>query len=639
MSVLRRIRDWPGRSLRRRLGLLLAVELVVVSLLFLLLFVGLYQWRLREARAEAAARLNDLFRVALENAMLERNLDGLRNLVVRLGEQPDVQRVMILDPRGEVRFSSEPGLLGRTYARQREAGCRECHADGAGPARTLLFDDRRLQTEILRSVLPVRNRPICSGCHGPPERHPVNGVLVVDREASSIRREALLSTLVFAGSGGLVLLLTLGGLAFALDRWVLRPLRAVTRASERLAEGVLDTRIRLGGSDEIARLAGAFDRMAERIERSYRLVEQRERFTRALMEAVPDGIRVLASDYRVIAVNRRFAEMQGETAEALLARPCHAVHGRDEPCPPTLVNCPLEELRRDGERLRTVHRHLRGDGRPLAVEIIAMRVDLPVDGDTRACVIESVRDLEEQARIAEEQRLSELGQLATGVAHEIRNPLASIQIALRALARSDVDEDTRREYLELMQGEIAKCIDITDRLLRVALPPSAERQLVRVDRLVREVLSLLGWEAEQRRVEIAIDVAPEAEVLGVDSDLRMLVLNLAQNAFHAMPEGGRLSIEGRVEGERVRLVVADTGVGIPREHLARIFLPFWSHRADRVPGTGLGLWIVRGVVERHGGRIHVESEPGHGTRFVVELPSAWSELDTWERSRRQGRSS
>ncbi len=641
MNPLRRMLAWSASSLRRRLALLLATVLAAVSLVFLALFVGLYQKRLHDAQVEASAGLNRLFRVALENAMLKRDLDGLRTIVRRLGEQEDIRRVLILDPGGEVRFSSEPDFLGRIFRADRDPGCAGCHRREARDAvLAAVVPDGDGGGELLRSVLPVRNREICGSCHGPPEEHPINGVLVVDREIGAIRREAMLSAMALAGSGAIVLSFALGGLVVALDRVVIRRIRRLTRASRKLAEGDLGARAGITGEDEVARLAAAFDRMADRIERDYRALENRERFERALMEAIPDGVRVIAEDFRVVAANHSFAEMHGRDPAEVVGAPCYrSSHGREEPCVPTLVTCPLEVLAADGERLKRLPRHRRRDGREFPVEVVALRIDLPDGEGRRSYVVESVRDLEEKAQATQEQRLSELGQLATGVAHEIRNPLSSIRIALDALKSSEIDAAGRGTYMALVETEIDKCIDITDRLLRLALPSHGERELVSLARIVEEVLSLLAFEAERSNVRVEIEIAEDASVLGSDGDLRMVVLNLAQNAFHAMPEGGSLRIEGRVLGEIVRLTVADTGAGIPPEDLAKIFMPFWSRRADRRPGTGLGLWIVRSIVERHGGRITVESTPGTGSRFLVDLPSAEHELETWERNHLENPSS
>jgi signal transduction histidine kinase len=117
-------------------------------------------------------------------------------------------------------------------------------------------------------------------------------------------------------------------------------------------------------------------------------------------------------------------------------------------------------------------------------------------------------------------------------------------------------------------------------------------------------------------------------VLASDSELRMVVLNLVQNALHAMPDGGELRVETLQQDDKVEIIFTDTGVGIQPADAAHIFEPFFSRRADSERGTGLGLSICQSIIQNYGGRIHFESQPGRGSRFVVELPDAASRLTT-----------
>ena len=139
--------------------------------------------------------------------------------------------------------------------------------------------------------------------------------------------------------------------------------------------------------------------------------------------------------------------------------------------------------------------------------------------------------------------------------------------------------------------------------------------------------SLLRFEAEQRHVEISLALDPDLRVLATDPDLRMLSLNLIQNAFHAMPKGGRLTIRGHQDEKAVFVSFADTGVGIDRQALAHIFDAFYSRRADGVHGTGLGLTICKAIVTRFGGSIVVSSEVGVGSTFTLRIPRADSRLE------------
>ncbi len=175
----------------------------------------------------------------------------------------------------------------------------------------------------------------------------------------------------------------------------------------------------------------------------------------------------------------------------------------------------------------------------------------------------------------------------------------------------------------MVDGEVEKCIRVTKRLLDLSQVPSQSLQLVSLSTIIPEVVSLLRYEAEQSQIVIKFDLGQEdLRVFATDSELRMLILNLTQNAFHAMPNGGSLTVEGRHQGHDVAVRITDTGVGIESEVLEHIFEPFYSKRADGIQGTGLGLTICKAIVARYQGRIDVESRVGKGTTFTIEFPKA-----------------
>jgi signal transduction histidine kinase len=260
----------------------------------------------------------------------------------------------------------------------------------------------------------------------------------------------------------------------------------------------------------------------------------------------------------------------------------------------------------------------------IAVEVAAAALVLADHDGVRRVVVEAIRDLEAMAMVSHEQKLSEIDQLATGVAHEIRNPLTSIGLGLRS-AMSDLahgDEAEARAALGLIEPEIERCLGITSSLLKLSTPSGSRCDLILVEEVVRDVIALLSYEAESREVRIDLRLEPEVRVIASDSEMRMVIINLAQNALHAMVAGGVLNITSRREGAMVEIVVTDTGVGIRPEDLDRIFLPFWSRRADGVPGTGLGLAICRNIARRSGGTLSAVSTPGRGSQFTLRLPDA-----------------
>ncbi len=616
------------RRLSNKLLLGLGAGMLLSSLIFLAVFVESYRYKLQEERAVASAEVNKLFQFSLENAMLKRDLPGLREIIGRLGQQPGIIAVQIVNPSLEVRFASSEGLLGG-HVTLPDLGCTDCSGGVPALSPTSWLATGSDGQTVLRSVNPIRNKPECKQCHGPAEKSPVNGILIVDREAHNIRSQAVLAASWMASAGATVVLIVMTGTWIFLRRHVLTPVAALSAASRRLAEGDLSARVQAHADpgEELGALCGAFNSMAGRLEESVAEIKAKEAFLKALMDALPDGLRVIDQNYNVIMANKAYAAQLQEDAASLIGVPCYAARGCAQPCPPTLVTCPFAAIESGGQSVKYIDRHLKKDGKEALFEVTAARLDTNGSAEPRTLVIEEFRDMTEQVRYSQEQRLAEIGQLATGVAHEIYNPLASVRLGLQFIMKrhpegESLDPDTY-SYLRVVDGAVDKCIEITKRLLNLSQLPSQSTQLVSFSVIVPEVVSLLRYEAEQIGVEVALDLgSADLRVLATDSDMRMLILNLAQNAFHAMPTGGRFSLRGRIENGSVEIEAQDTGGGIAAAVLPRIFDPFYSKRADGVEGTGLGLTICKAIVTRHGGAIRAETEAGHGATFTVTLPFA-----------------
>jgi signal transduction histidine kinase len=607
---------WLSLSLNRKSAVGTAAGLLISSLVFLVMFVRLYSEQLEAERISAAAEVNRLLQISLENAMLKRDLEGLKKILDRLAEQPSILRTMITNPGGEVRFSSDPTRLGTHLTSADSLPAEPFSAFRQGPG----------GERILRSVNPVRNKPSCQECHGAAQTNPINGVLYVDYDGAPILWKARNTTLLLMGSGAVIVLINIAGGWWFLRRVVIQPVSHLSAVSRRLKGGELDARVKVSGRDELATLGTHFNQMAAALQVKIRDLAEKEQFLQQLVNAIPDGIRVIDADYRVILCNSTYRAQLGLEGEGATPDACYAAaHGRDTPCPTTLLRCPLREVTETGEPLRVVHEHHRLDGGRLHVEIYAAPLRITRDGKTRTLVVESVRDLDQQIKFSHEQKLSELGRLAAGVAHEIHNPLASVRLALHA-AKHAADPEQLAGHLATVDQQIDQCIHVTERLLRLSVPPAEDKELVAVDVVVNDTLRLLQWEAENLGVAMGVSAdEPPLRVMASDSELRMVALNLAQNALHAMPRGGRLDVSCRRRDGQIELAFSDTGVGIRPEDRLQIFEPFFSRRADGVRGTGLGLSITKALLEKHGGSITVESAPGRGSRFAVRLEDADSE--------------
>ncbi len=232
---------------------------------------------------------------------------------------------------------------------------------------------------------------------------------------------------------------------------------------------------------------------------------------------------------------------------------------------------------------------------------------------------------ESQLRRAE--RLASLGTLLGGVAHELNNPLAAIK-SFAQLLLLDERPPEDREALEVIEREAARAAKIVADLRLVARQTERSggaRDPVQLNDVVRGVLEIRGYTLQTHNVEVRADLARDLPpVLADRGEMEQVVLNLVLNAEHSLadhPGERRLIVRTRPSARGVSLQVVDSGPGIPEEHLERIFDPFWTTR-EPGKGTGLGLSLVHGIVAEHGGEIRVDSEPGRGAAFAVELPRA-----------------
>jgi signal transduction histidine kinase len=248
--------------------------------------------------------------------------------------------------------------------------------------------------------------------------------------------------------------------------------------------------------------------------------------------------------------------------------------------------------------------------------------------DAVAGTILLIEDLTDRVRLEEQLQISEkmasLGLLAAGVAHEVNTPLTGISSFTQMLLEGADPDDPRTVLLEKIERQTFRAAKIVNGLLTLSRPGAAGSERMRVDLndVISDVFSLLEHQFTANRIRVRRELSPTPVVVaGIEHQLQQVFLNLFLNARDAMPRGGWLTVTTRVEGNLVTAEVADTGSGIPPEHLARIYDPFFTTKAIG-RGTGLGLSISYGIVHEHGGAIRCESTVGQGTRFGVTLSLA-----------------
>lgn len=612
-------------GIRQKTILLLLTVLTLASLVFLALFWSGYRWHLQEERSEASRTVNHLLQASLENAMLKRDLPGLTAIVKNLAAQPDIQQVTILNLKGEIRFSGSQNAIGQTYKTTLDQLCDGCQGSFKSAETTTHFVTLESGSKVLRSVNPVKNQPVCVQCHGSLDSNAVNGILIVDYDAGPILRKARSSMQAMGLAGLCVLLLASAAVWRFMSRSVLQPISLLREGSDALADGNLQARVSITSQDEFASLGNSFNSMAARLDKTLADLREKEAYLQSLIDAIPDGIRVIDEDFRIVQANRAYCAQMGEDSAGALGKFCYqSSHGRESPCPPTLITCPVHEIRQQAKPIKTLQHFISSDEQTMAVQVFAAPLLDRSEQGERRLVVEAIRNLSQDIHFSHEQKLSSVGQLAAGVAHEILNPLSSIRLALNATLKKldDTQEQGINEYLTLVDGEIDRCIEITNRLLNLSSLAGGNMELVDVHTAIQETVSLLHYEAMAKKINIETDF-PETPIrmLATNQDIRMLVLNLVQNAFHAMPKGGVLKVATEETGDHFFVRICDTGVGVAPEDRKHIFDPFFSHRADGVTGVGLGLAICQSIVKRYQGDIGAIDTKPQGTCFEVRFNS------------------
>jgi len=367
---------------------------------------------------------------------------------------------------------------------------------------------------------------------------------------------------------------------------------------------------------ENARLYGQLRVKAEEIERL-------RQFGDSVVESLSDGLFVIDLDDRVLRWNRRLEQLFHFDRTRAIGRRLSALFPEDfvqtllaartnQPGGASLLRVPLSAG--PGELAR-----------PLLVNA-GIAPFQTADG-VKAGWIVVIEDVTDRANLEEQLRLSEkmaaVGLLAAGVAHEVNTPLTGISSFTQMLLEQADPADPRTQLLEKIERQTFRAAKIVNSLLNLARPSEGESAPVDVNVVINDVLSLLEHQFRGSRIQVRRDLTANGHILGFEYKLQQVFLNLFLNARDAMPKGGWLSVSTRVTENGLTVEVGDTGAGIPTEHIARIYDPFFTTKADGA-GTGLGLSVTYGIVQEHGGSLTCESAVGQGTRFILVLPLAYA---------------
>ena len=389
----------------------------------------------------------------------------------------------------------------------------------------------------------------------------------------------------------------------------------------------------------LAVLAGGFlsGTLAEQLKRADQsLVETEQGLSRLqafhenVVQSIPSGVFTTDGEGRLTWLNRAALDMTGYETGAVLHRSWWEVFGgkRDNAFRKVPDSFEVESQRADGSRL-----------------VLGMTLSPLTEGNVRVGLVGVFKDLTQMRDLEEEMRRREwfakIGEMSAGMAHEIRNPLGGMAGALQMLRKEPTIDEENARLMDIATREATRLNTIVTEFLRYSRPPDLNLKECDLRELVDDTVALIRHDGHLREVQaVTVHHGEHVPMIQVDPDkMKQVFWNLATNALQAMPAGGRVTIStarrrvtsGKRSGDIVEVAVQDTGVGIKKEDLNKIFFPFFTTKQN---GSGLGLATAQRIVDQHGGWIRVDSEEGKGARFAVCLPvEAGSGLRLWHEGR------
>jgi PAS domain S-box-containing protein len=560
---------------------------------------------------ETALAEGDLIRVALEHQMIENERTLIAKMIDSFRKQSRVERLVLLDRAGVERYPAGSGAPDAEL-RIDSPTCQACHRYPAAQRGSSRVIETR-GGKVLRTVIPIRNRAECFGCHDP--RYKINGILILDYRTDRLSEAMARDLRWLVGGTAAITLLLVGAIGVVIRVAVLRRLQRFETTARQIAGGDLAQRVPSGGSDTISWLAREFNTMADSVTGLVGEVRNQRERLETVINSIDDGIVVLDAQRHVIAANDSFLLRAQHSREQVLGCQCREL----SPGGCTVGDCPTLACLTSGARQVRICERRTPEGKVVWEEVHASPI-LDSSGRLQQ-VVEVWRDISErraaEAHLAESHRLASVGTLASGFSHELNTPLATVLTCVEGILK-ETDSAWIRESATIAREQLLRCRGITQHFLRMSRGQRSQGEVVDLAAVIGAVARLIEPTAREHRVKVEVrELAAGMHVRAEEAELQHTLINLLLNAVQASPPGSRVTVEADA-CEQVRVRVIDNGCGIAPEDQKRIFDPFFSTRQG---GTGLGLFLSLNFVRRWGGELRVISEPGRGSTFEIVLPA------------------
>lgn len=522
----------------------------------------------------------------------------LRTLLdASVGYSPHLLYALIADQKGKMILNSEREKEG-SDAPERPSLEHLLSLDPIGRFRALYERGKIYETTL---PLSLNNKPF--------------GSIRLGITTSLLRRElnaSLQESLVLAG-----LTLPVAWLvAMGLGTLILKPIRRLTREVDRIGRGDFEIDARRGRGDEIGELTSQLQLLGQQLQADRLKMLGEKAQLQQVVDHLEDAIILFTRDRRILFFNKAAEVVVRRPLEHVVGWPWEDMLEPSHPLQPLLEQAFEQQV---GFRNATIALPRDGGHKEFLVSVFFV-----TDAQQAMGAMVVIKDLESiktlQSLISYSAKLTALGRLTSGVAHEVKNPLNAMMIHLEIVKEKlDVPPEQVQQSLEVIGSEIRRLDRVVQGFLKFIRPEELSLKLLDVNALLKDVVALLETEWQKDGIRFAFQFDPILPLMAADEELlRQAFLNILLNACQAMPTGGTVAISTEQEGgEIVRVSIADTGVGIPPEDIDKIFHLYYTTKPG---GSGIGLSLVYRVAQMHDGSIEVSSKVGRGTTMVVRLP-------------------
>jgi two-component system, NtrC family, sensor kinase len=419
-----------------------------------------------------------------------------------------------------------------------------------------------------------------------------------------------------------LLILTVSLISVWAGLYFTRPIEMIDREMNRLKQGRNIRPLNMKRSDELGKLADSFNDMSkELLEKSRQLEQEKERLS-VVVNGIGAGLALVTKDYCITWMNPILKEW---LKDERLTLPCYAVIGGEStPCLNCPITCPdLDKIAdevmkfKDGSSGERIFRH----------RVFPLNHAIEEEGEFLVVLEDITEQKQLEETMIQTDKLSALGIMASSFAHEVNNPLATINVYAEDLidriqaGDDDLDESEMSYYLKKIKENTERCKRITGNLLNFSRKNDWTDDHINVKEIIENSISLVEHQLKKQRIQLGLAI--EEGLPGIKGDglkLMQVLVNLINNAVDAMEPEGRLLVSAERKEEVLSIKVTDSGHGIPQEAMDKLFDPFFTTKPIG-KGTGLGLSVCYGIIQQFGGTIQIDSKPWAGTTVEIQLPA------------------